>query len=178
MKLPTRAARRVVDKAARSAFFEEFRFQIDGGGELALQSEAPINETRSLESVAVNGKCSRARSRSAAPDSVEKIVGALTGERAGDEEQERRIVDQTDACGKLGIARVVEDVGSSEAWREERSADDFIPIKAKAGFDKQTIVDQPAVLGVGTGLEVVSRGGQTSGKSGVERTGVHGRRNA
>src|ERR1019366_5839477 len=163
------AAGRVVGEAARAAFFEEFRFQIDGGGELSLEAQAPIYETGSLERVSVHGKCS-GHGRGKHAVRVEEIVFALTGERTGDEEQERRIVDQTDSCGKLGVARVVENVGSGEARREERSADDFIPIETDAGLDEQTIADQPPVFGIGTGLEVVSGGRRTSGKSGIART--------
>src|ERR1019366_3061304 len=172
-EVAARAAGHVVGEAARSAFFKEFRFQIDGSGELALEAYAPVYETGSLERVSIDGECSGHGKHAGR---VEEIVGALADERTGDEEQERRIVDKTDSCGKLGIARVVEDVVSSEAWREERSADDFIPIEAEAGFDQQTIADQPAVLGVGAGLEVVSGGRQTSGKSGVECTGIQRRR--
>src|SRR5208282_4190 len=165
------AAGRVVDEAAGTAFFEEFRFQIDGGGELSLEAHAPVYETRRLEGVSVDGKRSRHGPGKHAGGRIEKIVGALPGERTGNEEHERWIVDQTDSCGKLGVARVVEDVGSCEARREERSADDFVPVEADAGFDEQTIGDQPAVLGVGGGLEVVSRGRRTSGKGGIARTG-------
>src|SRR5208282_407582 len=52
------AAGRVVGEAARSAFFQEFRFQVDGGGQLALEAEAPIDETGRLEGVSVDGECS------------------------------------------------------------------------------------------------------------------------
>src|SRR5208282_73602 len=86
------AAGRVVDETARAAFFEEFRFQIDGCGKLSLKAQAPVYETGRLEGVWVDGKCSRHGTGKHA-GRVEEIVGPLTGQRTGDEEQEGRIVD-------------------------------------------------------------------------------------
>src|SRR5580700_7759808 len=84
------------------------------------------------------------------------------------------VVGNPNSRRELGIAFVIEDVSSGQARGEERRSNDFIPIETHAGLDEQTIGDEPAILGVGTGFVVVNRGVVAAGENRIARTSWRG----
>src|SRR6202140_2529426 len=167
----------VVDESAGAATVEELRFQIDCCGKLLFEAEAPVEKTRHLECIAVNGE---GRGNGAGGDDA---VGGTSGDGDGVEDVFARarvgtgdqvdgsgVVDKADSGGEFGVTGTAEDVGSGEARREDGVANDFVPVKADAGCDQKAIGDEPAIFGIGAdfGIELlVPRGGAESGVAGA-----------
>jgi len=169
---------RVVDEPIGAMPAEEFRFQVDGPGEFLLQTEAPVQESRGLERIVVDGE--RGREWASCGDAIgglavgidgEEKVGPAAGIRAGDQEEWGRVVDDADSGRELGVAGVVENIGSGKTWREYSLVDDSIPIEANPRFNEQAIGHTPAIFQVGADFGVRLLMGQGGSESGVTSTG-------
>ncbi len=66
----------------------------------------------------------------------------------GDQKKWSGFEDDSDSGRELGGRRVVQDVGSGEARGDVDVADDFVPIEADSGFEKESVGDAPAIFGV------------------------------
>ena len=74
------------------------------------------------------------------------------------------MVTYADAGGNLRVTRAVENVSSGYARREQRAANNLIPIKAESGLNQEARGCEPAVLKIGAGLGVVCGGGAAASK--------------
>src|SRR6202034_4413401 len=86
---------------------------------------------------------------------IEEVIDSLPLQGLLKQAQVRGVVDNSYSRRQLGVAFVVEDVGPGQSRRQQRSADDLVPVRTQAGLDEQTICDQPAVLGVNARFKVI-----------------------
>ena len=86
---------------------------------------------------------------------VEELIEACTGTGTGDEKDRGRVVKDPESGGELGGPAAVKDPRSGEAGREERAADELVPVVAKSGFKENTLGEEPAILAVSAEFSVV-----------------------
>ncbi len=142
----------VVDESVGAAALEIFCLHVNRGGKFLLESDAPVEEARSLEisGVRSEGGVDRAASsrRGAVGICGEERVLASARKWTGDQEDGCGFVDDSDAGGEFRLAGVVENIGGGEAGSEIGVVDDVVPVEANAGFKKEAVGDAPAIFGV------------------------------
>jgi hypothetical protein len=90
----------------------------------------------------------------------EEKVGPTAGIRAGDQEEWGRVVDDADSGRELGVAGVVENIGSGKTWREYSLVDDSVPIEANPRFNEQAISLQRSSGGADFGVRLLMGAGR------------------
>ena len=113
------------------------------------------------------GGCNRCSDRKTTV--VEEGVGALAGERPGDQEEDGLVIDHADSAGDFRVPCLIENVGGGKSRREQGMAHDLIPIEAKSWLDEKAIREQPPILHVTAGLDVGRSRTCAPGEGGIAR---------
>ena len=153
----------VVDESVIAAALLELGFHVDGIGEFLFEGNAPVEEARNFERAAVDGEGggdgagggdASGADCAIGIDGVEEVL-PRAGVGAGDQVDGRAVIDEADSGGDFGVAGGVEDIGSGEAGRERKVADDGVAVEADARFEEQAVGDAPAIFGVDAEFGVV-----------------------
>ena len=104
---------------------------------------------------------------------IENVL-PCSGEGTGDQEDRSGFIDDADPSRNFCVARVVENVCSSEARSEILVVNQSVPVEADSGFDQQAVGDAPAILDIGGDFRVVllNQRGRSEGR--VASTGEVG----
>src|SRR5579872_543260 len=158
--------RRVVNEVVRTPTLHEFRFHEQRCGKFFFQSHAPIEKSRRLKVLAIDRKrgknwswsgYNRAAEIRWLAGRVEKVIFAFSSVGSRDQDEVGRVVHQSHAGRKLGVAGVIDYICAGETRRNEWLAHDFVPVKTQAGFDENAIAELPAIFDVSAAFKIIGR---------------------